>query len=120
MTFSDKLKLIRTTYQLTQSEFAKNIGISRANLMNIEKGRVIPTSLLINYISLAYGIDKKWLINDDDLESTEIPSVITDITIDRIMFYYEQLNDEYRTFVLQQIKQLVELQQQVNHKKEEI
>lgn len=119
MTFSDKLKLIRTTYQLTQSEFAKDIGISRANLVNIEKGRVVPTSLLINYISVAYGIDKNWLMNDDNLESTEIPSITTDITIDRIMFYYEQLNDEYRAFVLQQVKQLVELQQQVSHKKEE-
>lgn len=118
MTFSEKLKLIRKTYNLTQAEFAHNIGISRVNLVNIEKGRVNPTPLLINCISFAYNIEKEWLQDDTVMETTIIPTANKDDTIDKIMFYYEQLNDEYKKFVLKQIKQLIELQQQIAKKEE--
>ena len=38
MNFTDKLKLIRKTNEMTQAEFAESIGISRGNLANIERG----------------------------------------------------------------------------------
>ena len=55
MTFANKLKLIRKTNNLTQSEFAESIGISRGNLSGLELGKVSPTPLLINCVSLMYN-----------------------------------------------------------------
>ena len=48
MNFTDKLKLIRKTNEMTQAEFAESIGISRGNLANIERGIVKPTQVFIN------------------------------------------------------------------------
>lgn len=61
----EKIKLIRSAKKMTQEEFAQEIGISRANLNNIELGKVNPTKLFINYVSLKFGISKDWLMNDD-------------------------------------------------------
>ena len=108
MTFANKLKLIRKTNNLTQAEYAESIGISRGNLSGLELGKVAPTPLLINCISLMYNIDKNWLIDDnnDDLSvlngSTNIASLIGE--------KYGQLDDKYKKFVEYQILQLLELQ----------
>ena len=108
MTFANKLKLIRKTNNLTQAEFAESIGISRGNLSGLVLGKVAPTPLLINCISLMYNIDKNWLIDDnnDDLSvlngSTNIASLIGE--------KYGQLDDKYKKFVENQILQLLELQ----------
>ncbi len=113
MDFSEKMKLIRCTYNLTQEEFAKNIGISRSNLVNIEKGRVKPTPVLINYLSLAYNIEKRWLQDDTVPMVDNIPINNKEI-INDIIFYYNQLNEEYKEFVINQMKQLVELQSKID------
>ena len=39
LTLGDALEAIRTTLELSQVDFAKKIGISKANLCDIEKGR---------------------------------------------------------------------------------
>ncbi|MCP5463584.1 MAG: helix-turn-helix transcriptional regulator [Deltaproteobacteria bacterium] len=39
MTFGNFLKSVRTADEIKQSEFAKSLGISRAHLCDIEKGR---------------------------------------------------------------------------------
>lgn len=108
MTFANKLKLIRKTNNLTQAEFAESIGISRGNLSGLELGKVSPTPLLINCISLMYNIDKNWLTdeNDNDLSvlngSTNMAALIGE--------KYGQLDDKYKKFVENQILQLLELQ----------
>lgn len=66
MTIFEKLKLVRTSSQMTQEQFAKAIGISRGNLANIELGKVIPTPLFINCVCLMFDVSKEWLTNDND------------------------------------------------------
>lgn len=111
MTFADKLKLIRKANNLTQAEFAESIGISRGNLSGLELGKVAPTSLFINCVSLTYNIDKKWLLDDsnNDLSalngSTNMASLIAE--------KYAELDDKYKKFVEDQIIQLLEMQKQV-------
>ena len=106
--FTDKLKLIRKTNEMTQAEFAESIGISRGNLANIERGIVKPTQIFINCVSLMYHVDKNWLLDDtnDDLSSlngnANIPSLITD--------KYNQLDDDYKKFIENQINELLKMQ----------
>ena len=108
MNFTDKLKLIRKTNEMTQAEFAESIGISRGNLANIERGIVKPTQIFINCVSLMYHVDKNWLLDDtnDDLSglngNANIPSLITD--------KYNQLDDDYKKFIENQINELLKMQ----------
>lgn len=108
MTFAEKVKLVRKSRDLTQAEFAESIGVSRGHLANIELGKVDPTQLLLNCISLTYNINKDWLTDDnrEDLSVLEKPQHITSLIVKN----YELLNDEYKRFIENQINQFLELQ----------
>lgn len=108
MTFADKLKLIRKANNLTQAEFADSIGISRGNLSGLELGKVTPTSLFINCVSLTYHIDKNWLVDDsnDDLSALNGVTNMASLIAEK----YEQLDNKYKKFVENQILQLLEMQ----------
>lgn len=110
VTFADKLKLIRKANHLTQAEFADSIGISRGNLSGLELGKVTPTPLLINCISLTYNIDKTWLTDDknDDLGALNGSANMAALIAEK----YGQLDDKYKKFVENQILQLLEIQRQ--------
>lgn len=108
MTFQEKLKFIRKYKNLTQSELADAIGVSRGNVANLELGNAKPTQVIINCLSLMYGLEKEWLTNDEyDLsqlmtESKSLAKVISE--------KYDELDDKYKQFVYNQILQLLELQ----------
>ncbi|CAM2078614.1 MAG: helix-turn-helix transcriptional regulator [uncultured Clostridium sp.] len=112
MNFQEKLKLIRKTNNLTQADFANSIGISRGNLANIELGKVEPTQVFINCVSLMYNIDKNWLLDDsnNDLSPLNASTNILSLIMDK----YEQLDDKYKKFVENQINQLLEMQNNKN------
>ena len=106
--FTDKLKLIRKTNEMTQAEFAESIGISRGNLANIERGIVKPTQVFINCVSLMYHVDKNWLLDDnnDDLSGLNGNANIVALIADK----YSQLDDEYKKFIENQINELLKMQ----------
>lgn len=111
MPISNKLRLIRNYYNLTQEEFANNLGVSRVNLVHIEKGRVNPTPTLIKYICLLYSIDIDWLLDDTASQPIIFKQVNKSDMINDIMLYYNQLNPVYQEFILSQVKQLLQIQQ---------
>lgn len=109
MTFHEKLRMLRKEYHLTQKQFAASIGISRANLTNIELGKVKPTPLFINCVSLMYNIDKDWLLDNSKEDCTVLKKSAYMSSL--IMEKYEQLDERYKKFAAQQIIELLELQQ---------
>lgn len=108
MKFCEKLKLIRKANNLTQIDFANSIGISRGNLANIELGKVEPTQVFINCLSLMYNIDKNWLLDDNNNDLSALNGSTNILTL--ITEKYERLDDKYKKFVESQITQLLELQ----------
>lgn len=109
MQISEKVKLVRVSNNMTQEEFAKEIGISRTHLTNIELGKVKPSQIFINYVSLKFGISKNWLLNDnnDDLGNLngKDSSILT-----LIAEKYDLLDDDYKKFIENQILELLEIQ----------
>lgn len=110
MKFSDKLKLIRNIYKQSQEEFAKNIGISRSYLNNLEHDNAKPTSVFINCVSLTYKVDKKWLLDDNNNDTAPLKE--NEDIVPLIMAGYKNLNDSYKKFVEKQIKELLKLQEE--------
>lgn len=108
MDLSEKLKLVRKTNNLTQAEFANSIGISRGNLANIELGKVMPSQVFVNCVSLMYNIDKKWLLDDSNNDLSALNKSTNMLSL--IMEKYEKLEDKYKKFVENQINQLLEIQ----------
>ena len=58
-----RLKELRKHLDLTQEEFAKKIGLSRANVGNIEYGRVLLTDRNIITICQTFNVNEGWLRN---------------------------------------------------------
>lgn len=114
MKFTEKLKLIRKANNLTQAEFAQSIGISRGNLSGLELGKVEPTQVFINCVSLMYNIDKNWLTDENNNDLSALNGCTN--TVSLIIEKYEQLNDGYKKFVENQITQLLEMQDKTNNK----
>ena len=108
MTFADKLKLIRKTNNMTQAEFANILGISRGNLSGLETGKVTPTPLLINCLSLIYNVDKVWLTDDANEDLSALNSVKNMASL--IAEQYDRLDEKYKRFIENQIQQLLEMQ----------
>lgn len=109
MHISEKIKLVRVSNNMTQEEFAKEIGISRTHLTNIELGKVKPSQVFINYVSLKFGISKNWLLDDENEDLSNLNGTDSSI-ITMIAEKYDMLDDVYKKFIEHQIIELLEIQ----------
>lgn len=109
MHISEKIKLVRVSNNMTQEGFAKEIGISRTHLTNIELGKVKPSQVFINYVSLKFGISKNWLLDDENEDLSNLNGADSAI-ITLIAEKYDMLDDVYKKFIEHQIIELLEIQ----------
>ena len=58
---SENIRTLRKELNLTQTEFAKRIYVSRDVISNVELKRVEPSELIINAICTEFGANEKWL-----------------------------------------------------------
>lgn len=56
-----RIKELRTHLQMSQVEFAKNLGVTNAHISKIEKGGTVPSDALIKLISKEYQVNENWL-----------------------------------------------------------
>lgn len=57
----DRIRKIRKLLNLTQQEFAKNIGSTQNVLANYEIGRRNPSNSVINNICKTFNVNEEWL-----------------------------------------------------------
>jgi transcriptional regulator with XRE-family HTH domain len=62
MTLGKSLVAFREAEEMSQNEFGKKLGLSRANLCDIEKGRKIPSPKRASKIAKTLGVPEKVLL----------------------------------------------------------
>lgn len=67
MTFSEKLKLFRTTKKLTQEELAEKLDVSRQAITKWESGDGIPDIDNLKQLSILFGVTIDELVKDDKI-----------------------------------------------------
>lgn len=65
ITMNSRLKKIRLDAQLSQKEFGENIGMSRAEIANLELGRTPFRPIKIKIICEYYNVDKEWFLTGE-------------------------------------------------------
>lgn len=59
--FKDRLKALRKTLKLSQTEFGKHLGMGIGVICNFEYGNTTPNELQLDLICRTYGCDRIWL-----------------------------------------------------------
>mgnify|MGYP003759263089 CR=1 FL=1 len=81
--FPSRIKILRETKDLTLKAFGETLGVSTSVVANLEYGRVKPSEMVINLISLKHGVSRKWLTGDSDdmfgSEEKEIQAALDDL-----------------------------------------
>lgn len=100
--FSENLKKRRLELGLSQKELAEMVGITPKTIQNYEKKRTIPTSAIMESVSIALDIGFEEMIDDNEsnikvslvkkLEKIDIEKI--NYLVMNINFFIEELNKE--------------------------
>lgn len=61
MTINERIRELRERLNISQTEFAENLGSGRGIIKNIEEGRTLPKPQLIDLITRVFNVNRAWL-----------------------------------------------------------
>ena len=106
----DRLKLIRTTLNLSQREFSKRIFISQSLYADIEIGNVEPKERYINLISTQFNVNLNWIKTGTGEMFYKPPP---DQRLEYLIDLFSQLNPNFQDIVLEHLKNLLKVQKEI-------
>ena len=106
MTINERIKEIRHTLNMSQREFAKMVYISNGYLSEIESGHKEVKDRLLHLVSSTFSVNKQWLLSGKGRIFNNTPEE----KLERMTCLFNELHPEYQDFVLRQIDELIELQ----------
>lgn len=87
--FSSRIKKLRTSYSLTQTEFAEKIGTTQATLSSYENTDKTPSLDIVKNIAEIFTVSIDWLLGlSDIIDINDKPRTYSDII--RILFKLEE------------------------------
>jgi len=86
-TYKDKIKRLRKIKGLSQTEFAKQTGVSRSYIAQIELGHKTPSLQYLDNIVKTFNLNKTYWFEDEEILH-HIDNVVREIRI-----YYQRLID---------------------------
>ena len=101
----DRIKRIRKTRNVTQTVFAKELGISQAYVSKLEQDKENPSDLLLKFISYRYCINLEWLkTGTGDIENRG--RLGKEDSVNSLHMYTYELEKIYNKFADTQIYQI--------------
>ena len=106
MTVNERIRELRHTLKLSQRAFAKAVYVSHGYLAGIELGHTEVRERLVHLISGAFAANKHWLLTGEG----RMFNGTQEEKLERMTGLFSELYPEYQDFVLRQIDELIELQ----------
>ena len=110
LTTNQRIKEVRLTLGLSQAKFAKAISISNGYIAGIELGNRNVNDRLIKLISVTFNVRENWLKTGEGNMFSEQPNQLLELASDA----FKELKPAYQEYILKQIDQLLEIQQNEN------
>lgn len=119
----ERVKKLRKSLNLTQTEFGQKIGVSVGVIANLELDRAKINPIMVQHICDVFGVSRKWLETGDgemflDLgEDAQFELLCTEIAesedafIKRVMKAYWRLPEEKKKLVRQFIDEIADITQ---------
>lgn len=107
MRICDKIKSLRESMGLTQTELGEKLGVKKNAVSKWECGRVeaIPTSK-VKAMAALFNVPPSYLIDDDEIEQPTVSDGLSDVKRELILFV-DELNDEQARLALRVLKSIV-------------
>lgn len=115
-TINDRIKKIRLKLGLSQVKFCKEIFLSPGHYASIELYNREVNSRIIKLISVIYNVREEYLKTGKEPMFSKIP----DIKLQKIIGVFQELPDEYKDYILQQIDLIKKLRQRTEKEKKPI
>lgn len=104
VTINERIRELRERLNISQTEFAENLGSGRGIIKNIEEGRTLPKPQLIDLITRVFNVNRTWL------ETGEGEMFVEPSRAEKIgRFVADVLEDEPDSFRRRLIDILIEL-----------
>jgi transcriptional regulator with XRE-family HTH domain len=111
----ERVKKLRLELKLNQTEFGKKVGISRSMILNIELYKVEPKELTLEHICEIYNVNEDWLKNG--MGEMFNPDRVVNKNLEELNRIFDDLKPEYQTYILKQVRELLEMQKNTEDKK---
>lgn len=98
MTLGERIKEVRKTVGLTQSEFGEKIGIKGNTVTNYEADRREPQEVTLKAICDKFGISYQWLKNGDGKMTAEVGNDVLSIINQILSSEDETTKQVFRAF----------------------
>ena len=93
---NERIKAIRKSLKLNQTEFGEQIGATQAMVTSYETGKVIPSDTILRLISKEFNISYAWLKTGEGPMEEPLPE---DDALDRLTETYRSLPERLRIMV---------------------
>lgn len=108
-TINERIKKIRTSLNISQRDFCKQIYISQSLLGEIELGNRNVNERTIQLISSQFKVNKEWLEKGEGDMFTAPPP---DPQLEKLIDIFKQLDKVFRDYLLEQSKGLLKIQKE--------
>jgi transcriptional regulator with XRE-family HTH domain len=103
MSINERIRHLRATLQMSQTEFAKTIFISNGYIAELEKANRNVNNRIIHLISLTFGVNEDWLKTGEGNMFFTTPSE----KLQRLTSLFNELPPKFQDYVMIQIEQLL-------------
>ena len=108
---SRRIKELRKSLDLTQSDFGRRLGVSRDVIANIEYDRVEPRHLLVEHLCSVFNANMDWILEGTGEMFNTIS--IDNKSMQQATELFSNLNPKLQGYALAQIKELLEVQENI-------
>ncbi|MDR1785413.1 MAG: helix-turn-helix domain-containing protein [Spirochaetaceae bacterium] len=104
---NERIRQVRQALGLSQVKFSKGIYLKSSGYYgDLELGKIEANPRIIELIAAIYGANKRWILTGEG----EMFDTRPDQLLEEMMIYFNQLNPDFKRYVLAQIKNLLRLQ----------
>jgi transcriptional regulator with XRE-family HTH domain len=105
MTLKDRLREQRIEKGLTQIQLARKTGLKQGTLANYEKGKNVPSSIVLSKIATALDVTIEWLLNGGIKSTSRFLEQIIEIYANKKELRNLQDDDHKLELIIEHIKE---------------
>ncbi|MDO5327162.1 MAG: helix-turn-helix transcriptional regulator [Clostridia bacterium] len=93
---ADRIKTLRESKGITQSDLAKKLGITRSSVNAWEMGISVPSTQYIVELAIIFGVSTDYLLNVDDSATIKVDGLTEEDTfiVYNLIHYLQKKNKE--------------------------